>query len=153
MLNIRDFLHCIYHVDTIYHYLFNQFIIVIKPSCPLFTHFGDFYRYGSSHQVLRARPPLRQGLDSSGQALHQARSTWIPEDRHCHGHWLLYNGFHWLLREAHPHPDQQHHCRLISSIFRMYERFFGGRLCEVLPAWWIAANQQLIYIFRNTIHR
>lgn len=30
--------------------------------------------------------------------------------RSGHGHWVRRDGIHWLLRETHPHPNQQYHC-------------------------------------------
>ena len=35
------------------------------------------------------------------------------QDRHRHADWLLHHGLHWLLRQADPHPDQQHHRRRV----------------------------------------
>lgn len=39
----------------------------------------------------------------------------IPEDCCSHRYWFLLDGLHWLLRQAHPHSHQQHHC--VSFIF------------------------------------
>ena len=38
----------------------------------------------------------------------------VPEDCYCHRHRLRDNGLHWILRQAHPHPHQQHHRGVIT---------------------------------------
>ena len=36
----------------------------------------------------------------------------IPKDRHSDGDRIRNHGIHRVLRQAHPHSDQQHHCRM-----------------------------------------
>ena len=37
----------------------------------------------------------------------------VLEDCHRHRHRVRHHGLHRLLRQAHPHPHQQHHRRII----------------------------------------
>jgi hypothetical protein len=40
----------------------------------------------------------------------------VSEDSHRYGNWLRNHGLHWLLRQAHPHSHQQHHCGSLAEV-------------------------------------
>lgn len=57
----------------------------------------------------------------------------IPEDCYGHCYWLCHHGFHWIFRQAHPHPHQQHHCWIIvGSVINQSER--------IPKVWYIVCN-------------
>merc|ERR1712168_952500 len=55
---------------------------------------------------------LHEGCRSFCPSLNKARQEGISEDCLCYCRRFSDHGIHWLLRQAHPYPDQQHYCRL-----------------------------------------
>ncbi|BES99645.1 Hypothetical protein NTJ_12463 [Nesidiocoris tenuis] len=71
------------------------------------------YDYGPNYESHRAKPPIRQGFLAIGEEMYQTRQERVPKDRRGHSDRFLHYGIHRILRQTHPHPDQQHHCRLM----------------------------------------
>lgn len=69
---------------------------------------------GSSSEILGTHPLVCQRLHPSRQKMHQAWQEGVPKDCHSHSYWFQYHGLHWILCQTYPHPNQQHHCRIIN---------------------------------------
>ncbi|KAF4075691.1 hypothetical protein AMELA_G00221670 [Ameiurus melas] len=78
------------------------------PVTPTFPHTARG-QHGSGHAVCRTRPPVRQGLHQAREKMHKTRQERISEDRYGHSDWVRHHGLYWILRQTHPHPNQQHH--------------------------------------------
>ena len=81
----------------------------------ILSDLSKILNHGPDHHSNGAPQTVQQGLDQTGQEVHQARQERVPEDRDCHSHWFRVDGVHRVLCQAHPHPHQQHHCRSLES--------------------------------------
>lgn len=90
-----------------------------------FTLNSSFHLISIHQPIWRWTEPMTQSsLKSLITALFQVLinqifyllSSRIPEDCHGHSDWVCHHGFHWLLRQTHSHPHQQHHCVSIRHI-------------------------------------
>jgi hypothetical protein len=55
--------------------------------------------------------------------IHCVSAFRAPKDCHCHRRRIRHDGIHWFLRQAYPHPSQQHH-RVRDTLFCIFGLVF-----------------------------
>merc|ERR1711872_707681 len=64
---------------------------------------------GPNHSGYGTCEGVREGFVPTGEEMHETRPQGIPEDCHGNSYWFCHHGIHWIFRQTHPHPNQQHH--------------------------------------------